>query len=100
MTFRTLPFENRWTDGDHARHWHLHLERIGLDNVRLWFIMEASRQGDGTLLPSDMPLGFVHDWLAYHDRAKTRRMACWQIASTVLAAVAAVAATAVWMTTI
>lgn len=42
---------------------------MGLENARLWFIMEAAqKEGRGNaMLPSEVPLGFVHDWLAYHD---------------------------------
>jgi hypothetical protein len=92
MTLHTLPFENRWSDGEHAWQWHVHLEQIGLENVRLWFLMEAARHEDGALVPFEVPPGFVRDWLAYHDRANERRLARWRTATAVLVAIAAIAA--------
>ena len=98
MTFHTLPFENRWSDGEHARQWFLHLERVGVENVRLWLIVEKVRRGDGDLLPSEIPLGFADDWLSYHERMNTRRMSLWQSATAVFAALAAVmASAALWL---
>jgi hypothetical protein len=97
MTLHTLPFENRWSDREHAWQWHAHLERIGLENTRHWFIVEATRREDAQL-PSEVPLGFVRDWLDYHDRVEARRVARWQSVTATLTAVAAAASsTAVWL---
>jgi hypothetical protein len=100
MTLHKLPFENRWSNGNQAWQWHVHLERIGLENVRFWFMMETSRREEGMSLPSEVPPGFVRDWLAYHDRTHERRATRWRIATAVLAAIAAIAASATfWLMT-
>ena len=97
MTLHTLPFENRWSDGEHARQWYAQLERVGLENARLWFIVEGARRADAEL-PSEVPLGFVHDWLDYRDRVEARRVARWRRVTAGLTAVAAAAASvAVWL---
>ena len=34
MKSHRLPFENRWTGGEHAWQWYCELERTGVANVR------------------------------------------------------------------
>jgi hypothetical protein len=33
MKSHTVPFENRWTNDEHAWQWHCELERLGVANV-------------------------------------------------------------------
>jgi hypothetical protein len=68
MRSHTVPFENRWTNGEHAWQWHCELE------------------------PSiifDIPPGFVRDWLAFHDRRAVRQQFVWR-ASVIVLGLAAV----------
>src|SRR6266481_2902256 len=76
MKSHRLPFENRWTGGEHGWQWYCELERMGVANVRAVF---------------DVPAGFVRDWLSFHDRHDARRQTLWLAAATVLAFIAAVA---------
>lgn len=73
MSNQSLPFENRWTSGDQARHWMLRLEREGVKNVRALYADHELHAPDQRLLIEDIPIGFARDWLAWHRQAKRRR---------------------------
>jgi hypothetical protein len=91
MKSHRLPFENRWTGGEHAWQWHCELERIGVPNVRAMFADHEMHHADDNSVVSDVPAGFVRDWLSFHDRHDGRRLTLWLATVTVLALVAAVA---------
>lgn len=91
MVHHKLPFENRWTDSEHAWQWHCHLERIGTNNVRMMFAHHECHHPDGQLVVADVPPQFVRDWLAYHDRQAARTEMRWRASVIVLAAIAAAA---------
>jgi hypothetical protein len=91
MKSHRLPFENRWTSGEHAWHWYCELERLGMRNVRAIFADHEMHHADDSSVVSDVPAGFVRDWLSYHDRHDDRRQTRWLAAVAVLASVAAAA---------
>ena len=37
MESHVIPFENRWTNGEHASEWHCELERPGVPTVRTMY---------------------------------------------------------------
>mgnify|MGYP001031294932 FL=1 len=97
MKSHRLPFENRWTNGEHAWHWHWHceLERLGVSTVRIMFAEHETHRPAQHSVVYDVPSEFVRDWLAFHDRQKARRQrlrqlifAAWAIATLVMAAAA------------
>ncbi|HEV7635187.1 MAG TPA: hypothetical protein VGO54_07100 [Bradyrhizobium sp.] len=90
MTSHRLPFENRWTGGEHAWQWYCELERIGVPNVRAMFIDHEMHRADDSSVVYDIPAGFVSDWLRFHDRHDGRSQTRWLAVVTVLALVAAV----------
>ena len=92
MKAHRLPFENRWTNGEHAWQWHCELERIGLNNVRAIFADHETHHADERLVVFDMPAGFVRDWLAFRDRRAARQQTLRWITVIALALVSAVAA--------
>jgi hypothetical protein len=92
MTSHRLPFENRWTSGEHAWEWNCELERLGLPNVRALFGEHETHHADERVVIFDIPTGFVRDWLAFHDRRTARRRLIWQAAVLALAFIAATAA--------
>ena len=89
MVHNRLPFENRWTTGQHAWQWHRELQRIGTDNVRALFADHESHHPDDRLVVADVPPGFVRDWLAFHDRHAARQQMLWRGSVIALAAIAA-----------
>ena len=91
MKSHRLPFENRWTGGEHAWQWYCELERIGVPNVRAMFADHEMHHANDNAVVFDVPAGFVRDWLDFHDRHEARRQTRLWIAVTVLALVAAVA---------
>jgi hypothetical protein len=91
MKSHRLPFENRWTSGEHAWQWYCELERIGVPNVRAMFADHEMHHADDNSVVFDVPTGFVQDWLSFHDRHDGRRQSLWLAAVTALAFVAAVA---------
>ena len=91
MKSHRLPFENRWTGGKQAWQWYCELERIGVPNVRAMFADHEVHHADDNSVVSDVPAGFVRDWLSFHDRRDDRRQTRWFAAITVLALLAAVA---------
>ena len=91
MKSHRLPFENRWTGGEHAWRWHCELERIGVPTVRAMFADHEMHHADDNSVVSDIPAGFVRDWLGFHDRHDGRRQILWLAAATILALVAAAA---------
>jgi hypothetical protein len=86
-----LPFENRWTSGEHAWHWYRELERLGVPNVRAMFADHEMHHADDSSVVSDVPAGFVRDWLNYHDRHDGSSQTRWLAIIVVLAFVAAAA---------
>jgi hypothetical protein len=86
-----LPFENRWTGGEHAWHWYCELERIGVANVRAMLADHEMHHADDTSVVFDVPAGFVRDWLEFHDRRDDRKQTRLLVAVTILSFVAAVA---------
>jgi hypothetical protein len=91
MKSHRLPFENRWTSGERAWHWYCELERIGVPNVRAMFVDHEMHHANDNEVVSDVPAGFVRDWLSFHDRNEGRRQARWLAAVAALTLVAAVA---------
>jgi hypothetical protein len=91
MKSHRLPFENRWTGGERAWQWYCELERIGVPTVRAMFVDHELHHANDNSVVSDVPAGFVRDWLSFHDRHDDRRQARWLAAVTVLAFIAAVA---------
>lgn len=91
MKSNRLPFENRWTGGEHAWQWYCELERIGVPNVRALFAEHELHHANDNSVVFDIPAGFVRDWLGFHDRDDRRRLARWLAAVVILALVAAVA---------
>lgn len=73
MSDQSVPFENRWTNGEQARHWMLRLEREGVKNVRAMYADHELNAPDERLLIEDIPIGFARDWLAWHQQSKRSR---------------------------
>ena len=92
MKSHRLPFENRWTSGEHAWHWYCELERIGVPNVRAIFVDHEMHHANDNSVVFDVPAGFVRDWLNFHDRRDSRRQTRWLTVVAALAFVAAAAA--------
>ena len=86
-----LPFENRWTGGEHAWQWYCELERIGVSTVRAMLAEHEIHHADSGSVVFDVPSGFVRDWLDFHDRHDRRRQTLWLVATASLALLAAVA---------
>jgi hypothetical protein len=78
MKSHAVPFENRWTNGEHAWQWHRELERLGLQNVRTMFCEHETYHCEERAVVFDIPSGFVRDWLAFHDRQTARRQLIWR----------------------
>jgi hypothetical protein len=89
MAQHKLPFENRWTNGEHAWNWHCELERIGLHNVRAMLAHHESDHPDRREAVADVPAGFVRDWLSFHDRRADRQQVLWRASVLILAGIAA-----------
>lgn len=92
-----LPFQNRWTNGEHAWQWHCELERLGVPTVRAMFIDHEVHQVRKHAVIYDVPPEFVRDWLAFHDLHETRRARLWLFASVALAVIALLVAIAALM---
>jgi hypothetical protein len=93
MKSHRLSFENRWTNGEHAREWNCELDRLGLANVRAMFADHETRHPGRHTVVFGIPAGFVRDWLAFHDGRAARQQLLWRaivIALTLVAATAAV----------
>lgn len=78
MKSHTVPFENRWTNGEHAWQWHCELERLGIANVRTMYCEHETRHADERAVVFDIPSGFVRDWLAFQDRRASRQQFLWR----------------------
>ncbi len=89
MVQHRLPFENRWTSGEQAWHWHCELERLGTGNVRAMYADHESHHPTDRLVVADVPSEFVRDWLAFHDRHAARQQMLWRATMIVLAGIAA-----------
>jgi hypothetical protein len=98
MKSHRLPFENRWTSGEHAWQWHCELERLGVPTVRAMFADHETRRRKHTVV-YDIPPEFVRDWLAFHDRHETRRQRLRQLIFAVVAIAALVIAAAAFLRT-
>lgn len=62
-----------------------------MPNVRAMFVDHEMHHANDNEVVSDVPAGFVRDWLRFHDRNEVRRQVRWLAAVVVLALVAAVA---------
>lgn len=91
MNSNRLPFENRWTSGEHAWQWYCELERLGVPNVRAMLADHEMHHANDNSVVFDIPAGFVRDWLGFHDRHDGRTQARWLAMVAALALVAAVA---------
>lgn len=92
MKSHTLPFENRWTNSEHAWEWYCELEQLGVQNVSAMFSeYEAHHREEPTVI-FDVPPGFVRDWLAFHDHRAARQQLLWRASVLVLASIAAAGA--------
>jgi hypothetical protein len=91
MKSYSLPFENRWTNGEHAREWNCELNRLGVPNVRVMLSEHETHHGRKPSVIFDIPSGFVRDWLAFHDQRIARRQLIWRTSVLALVAVAAAA---------
>jgi len=89
MSSHAIPFENRWTNGAHARQWHGELEQLGVPTVRTMYCEHETHHGREPAVIYDIPAGFVRDWLAFHDRRAARRQLLWRTSVIVLGIVAA-----------
>ncbi len=92
MKSHRLPFENRWTNGEHAREWNSELDRLGLTNVRAMFADHETHHPGRRAVIFGIPAGFVRDWLAFHDERAARQQLLWRATVIALALVAATAA--------
>jgi hypothetical protein len=90
MLAHKLPFENRWTSGEQAWQWSRELERIGLPTVRAMFVDHETHHSEQPVAVSDIPAGFVRDWLAYRDKRREGRAAMWRAAITAVCLIAVV----------
>jgi hypothetical protein len=88
----TLPFENRWTNGERAWEWHCELERLGVPNVRVMFSEHETHHGEEPFVVFAIPPGFVRDWLAFHDKRIERQQIMWRASVIMLGIVSATAA--------
>ena len=68
-----IPFENRWTNGEHASEWHCELERPGVPTVRTMYCEHETHYRGETAVVCDIPAGFVHARLAVHCRRAARQ---------------------------
>jgi hypothetical protein len=89
MKSHVLPFENRWTNGEHAWEWHCELERLGVPNVRAMFSEHETHHQEEPTVVFDVPPGFVRDWLAFHDSRLAREQRLWRISVITLGIIAA-----------
>ncbi|WGR93741.1 hypothetical protein MTX26_29390 [Bradyrhizobium sp. ISRA443] len=78
MKSHVVPFENRWTNGKHAREWHGELERLGVPTVRTMYCEHETHHLEEPAVVFDIPAGFVRDWLAFHDRRTARQQLLWR----------------------
>ena len=62
-----------------------------MPTVRAMFADHEMHHADDNSVVSDIPAGFVRDWLGFHDRHDGRRQTGWLAVVAVLAFVAAVA---------
>lgn len=87
---KSLPFENRWANGETALHWYRELERMGIENVRVEFLQ---RQTHTTAeLDPVIPAPFVQAWLRYHDRRRDAHLRLWLCLLTLAVGLTAIAA--------
>ena len=89
MESHVIPFENRWTNGKHAWEWHCELERLGVPVVRTMYCEHETHRRNKSTVVFDIPVGFVHDWLAFHDRRAARRQLLWRASVITLGIIAA-----------
>lgn len=85
------PFENRWTSGRKAWRWHQELEALGVEDARVRLALKDSLQ-PAPFPDPEIPVGFVRDWLRYHDRQSRRGMVRWTVTAALVAALATAAA--------
>jgi hypothetical protein len=92
MKSHAIPFENRWTNGEHAHEWNCELDRLGVPNVRAMFSDHETHHAQERNVVFDIPSGFVRDWLAFHDRRSARQQLLWRASVILLGIIAASAA--------
>jgi hypothetical protein len=99
MKSHRLPFENRWTNGEHGWQWHCELERLGVSTVRIMFADHETHRTRRPTVVYDIPPEFVRDWLAFHDRHETRRQRLRDLIFAAIAIAALVIAAAAFLRT-
>ena len=77
MTLHRLPFENRWTSGEHAWQWYCELERLGVPEVRAMLADHDLHHAEHRTVVFDVPPGFVRDWLSFHKRPDAGKSGGW-----------------------
>ena len=77
MTSHRLPFENRWTSGEHAWQWYCELERLGVPEVQAMLTDHDLHHAGQRTVVFDVPPGFVRDWLSFHSRHDGRTQIWW-----------------------
>jgi len=53
MRSHTIPFENRWTNGERAWEWSRELDRLGVPNVRAMFCDHEMHHGQESSVVSE-----------------------------------------------
>ncbi|HEY2659428.1 MAG TPA: hypothetical protein VGI79_06880 [Caulobacteraceae bacterium] len=87
---RRPPFENRWTNGRKAWRWYRALEALGVENARTRLAHQDSLK-PARFPDPDIPMGFVQDWLSYHDRKDRRVMLLGRVAAVLVIGVGVIA---------
>jgi hypothetical protein len=64
------------------------LERLGVTNVRMMFAVHEINDPCKAEVISEIPAGFVRDWLSFHDRRIAHKRFVWRMAVIVLSLVA------------
>lgn len=86
-----LPFENRWTSGEEARHWFLLLERLGVERARVHLALEYLAPPN-EITAMGVQRGFIEDWLSYRERRRQRSKLIWRVVTLIAALMTAAAA--------
>lgn len=112
MAVDRFPYEtSRWAGADQqqTQDWYDELERLGPQNVRLRLAQSdaGSRGAIAIGSVSVMTIGFVQEWLAWHDRRREaleaerhRRQVFWTRFAALAATATAIAGTVGWSWTI
>jgi len=111
MTAARFPYEtSRWAgDPQQAKAWYDELERLGPQNVRPRLAQSNAGSRGAVAMGSVnvMTIGFVQEWLAWHDRRREaleeerhRRQVFWTRFAALAATMTAIAGTIGWAWTI